>query len=341
MNKIYKQLITLVMVMIISFNSKTINFENQNKASYLFVPGLTSYETQLARYLPEFTGITGEKVSCTNGIHSVGENVSTCKFSEIKLKSTKHYFKNPLDLITSVFIGLRDRKFYTQVKKDTLELGYTLNSPAINFFNINLGQANDIEMLKNTYEEHIKKFPNQKIILYGTSRGAAAAFNFIAQYKPDEAIAAVFEGIYDNIDHLLEGTCGYFKGIAHSFIRVFTAYKLDGISPIKSINNFPKNIPVLIISSKKDGTVPFSCAKNMYKQLKIAGHDNVHFLKLKHSNHDTYSCQNNEDRKIYEEVIHAFYKHYELPYNPELAEKGAAKWSIILDKSKQSMDFAS
>lgn len=334
MNKIYKQLTSFVILITISFNSKAVDFENKNNASYIFVPGLTSYETQLARYLPEFTGITGEKISCSNGIHSVGENASTCKFSEIKLKNTKNYFKNPLDFITSFFIGLRDRKFPTQVKKDAHEIEYTLNSPAINFFNINLGQNNDIEMLKNTYQQHLEKFPNQQVVLYGTSRGAATVFNFMAKYKPAEVKAIVLEGIYDNVDHLLKETCGYFNGIAHSFIRLFTAYEANGISPIKSIKDFSKNIPVLIISSKKDEMVPFPCAKNMYKQLKIAGYDNVHFLKLKNSNHDSYSCHNDEDRKLYEEVIHAFYKHHKLPYDQELAEKGAAKWGRIFNKSK-------
>lgn len=332
MDKIYKQLITFVTLLTIDFNSKTVNFENQTGISYIFAPGLTSYETQLARYLPEFKSFTGEKVSCSKGIHAIGDSVTTCRFSEIKLKNTKSYFKNPLDFITSFFIGLRDRKFPTQVKKDAHEIEYTLNSPAINFFNINLGQNTDIEMLKNTYQQHLEKFPNQKVILYGTSRGAATVFNFMAKYRPAEVIAIVLEGIYDEVDHLLKETCGYFNGIAHSFIRLFTAYEANGISPIKSIKDFPKDIPILIISSKRDGTVPFPCAKNMYKQLKIAGHNNVHFLKLKNSSHDSYSFQNDKDRELYEQVIHTFYKHYNLPYDKELAEKGASKWSRILSK---------
>jgi len=100
---------------------------------------------------------------------------------------------------------------------------------------------------------------------------------------------------------------------------IFRRYKRDGISPIAILSQIP-DIPILIICSKEDKTVPFLSSVEIYKNLRALGHQHTHILIMDRGKHAR--MLHNVDGHIYQSVVHAFYKKYNLPYDPAIAMAG-------------------
>jgi len=308
----------------------TAQFTRQ-KASYLFAPGLTSYETQIARYIPEYTAITGEKISCKNGIHAINEPITICKFPEIKLQSTKNRFKNPVDWTISKLMILRNILCGVEITNTNPDAKYTINGHTAAISKINLAQEADIEALSKSYNKHITEYPDSDVTGFATSRGAATTFSAIAQNKLPLVKIVILEGIFDSIPHLLKHKFKLTYKMVRSIITKVTSYKNNGISPDQSVSTYPKDLPTLLVSSKKDEVVPHCCTKSLYRKLKDRG-CKVHFLVLENAGHSGYSTHNQQDKDLYEQVLHAFYKHYDQAHDPRLAELGSAAWQKILNQ---------
>lgn len=303
---------------------------NDHNTSYIFAPGLNAYETQLAKYTPKFTAITGEKVSSKIGIHVINQPVTICKFPEIKLQSTKKSFLNPIEWISSTIMKIRNSKFGIKITGVKPEDEHTIEGHASDITKINLAQEADINALTETYNKHITQYPDSDVSLFGTSRGAATTFDAIAKNKFPQVKTVVLEGIFDSIPHLLRHKFKLTYNVVKSIISKITSYKPNGICPYSCINEYPKDLPTLIISSKKDELVPYCCSKKLYNKLKKAGYSKVHFLVLENSSHSGYSCDDQKDKEMYESVLHAFYKHYNQAHDPELAKAGEPAWQKIL-----------
>lgn len=82
------------------------------------------------------------------------------------------------------------------------------------------------------------------------------------------------------------------------------------------------DIPLLLVTSLKDGLVPPQSTIGLYKRLIERDHKRVHLLVLKRSLHPTYMIDDLEDKTMYENVVHAFYKQYNLPHNSKKAALG-------------------
>lgn len=319
----------ILISLLLAHYSYSANF-NDHKTSYIFAPGLNAYETQLVKYIPKFTATTREEVSSKIGIHIINQPVTICKFPEIKLQSTKNSFLNPIDWITSTIMKIRNSKFSVKITGIKPECEHTIDAHASDITKINLAQEADINALIETYNKHIAQYPDTDITLFGTSRGAATTFSAIAKNKFPQVKTVVIEGIFDSIPHLLRHKFKLTYNVMKSIISKFTSYKPDGICPYACINEYPKDLPTLIISSKKDELVPYCCTKKLYNKLKKAGYSKVHFLILENSSHAGYSCDNQHDKELYETVLHAFYKHYNQAHDPELAKVGQAAWQMII-----------
>lgn len=100
-------------------------------------------------------------------------------------------------------------------------------------------------------------------------------------------------------------------------------YQPDGLSPLKSVAEFPEGIPVVFITSKIDKEVPYSNTEKIAQALADRGKNDIYLLKLERSSHPNYMFDDPEDHDCYEAFIHAVYKKYNLKYDFELVEKGA------------------
>jgi len=198
-----------------------------------------------------------------------------------------------------------------------------------------LGQEADIAVLKEKYEQI-----DDDIILFGVSRGAATASNFMAQNQPTKIKAAILESPFDHAETGIEGFidgCGFkncprIKKFFKKLFHKISSYDKNGLHPKDVVEKINKDIPIIFVCSKKDGLVPYQSTINLYKQLVKSGHKHTYLLVLDSGRHG-FSIWGPDGEK-YQNVIHAFYKKYGLPHNQDFAEKGQA----LFEKCQPSLD---
>jgi hypothetical protein len=311
-----------------------------NQASYIYAPGLIGSEILMGRYCPEYTAGTGEKVSWKVGGHVIGKPHTGVNFPDANLKKPTCFTLNPLTILTNNvrqdLFPIIERFFnekYGITVVDNPKSTETVANYTPNFAAANIGQKKDINVLRKKYKEHILKYPNTNIILYGDSRGAATSFNFIALHKPEQVKAAVLEGIFDTVPHcvkhfLYDDKSPEAEKCLHNLLSLIAwKYNKNGINPHKCAEFINDDIPLLFVTSLKDGLVPPQGTIGLYKRLKERGHKKIHLLVLKKSLHPAYMIDDPEDRKIYEAAVHAFYKQYNLPHNSSKAALGKTEFS--------------
>lgn len=316
---------------------------SQRPVSYLYAPGFQTTEAAMGRFCPSYTAVTGEKLTWKSGGHVIGQPHSAVVFSEIDLRKPTYFTFNPItafinslrrDLAPLAGRVLQDSLNFTVEDNPNSKLSVVNYS--FNFSKANLGQKADIRALEKTYKEHIKKYPEHEVILYGDSRGAATIFNFISLHKPEQVKAAVLEGIFDTIPHTVKHFLYTDKkpceeqrlyNMVQFFVR---SYRKDGHCPRTCADIISDDIPLLFVISLNDGLVAPQSAFYLYNCLRAKGHQKVHLLILKKSSHPMYMIGDPEDKKVYESTVHAFYKQYNLPYNSTLAELGRKSFQATL-----------
>lgn len=200
---------------------------------------------------------------------------------------------------------------------------------SVNLAQVNFGQGPDIACLQKTFKNHKERFENNsKLMLYGTSRGAACLFNACAlqEIPLDEVRGVILEGCFDDVHQvMMKGTLPVNTFLAriarHGFSLIYRGYDIQGPKPIDLVRYYPKNVPTLFITSEKDMLVPMHLTLNLFQALKNLGYENVYVLILKHSPHSEY-MRHSEDQERYQKGVHAFYQICGVPHDPELAQKG-------------------
>jgi hypothetical protein len=305
------------------------------QVSYLYAPGLMATEMAMGRYCPEFTAITGEKFTFKKGGHVIGQPHRAVIFPEIDLRKPTYFTFNP---ITWYINKIRDDLFplFFRIFRDTykFEVEENPNSPlsvinyTFNFGQANGGQKEDIKAIHTTYHDLLKQNPDVQIVVYGDSRGSAALFNFLAQHNPSNVKAAVLESVYDDMDHYIKHLFYTDKDektenrLHNIYSLLVGKFKRKGMSARKSAEIITDDTPKLLVGSLRDSLVAPQCVIYLYKRLIERGHKQVHLLMLKSSSHPGYMLDNQEDKEVYEAVVHAFYKHYNLPHNKQKAMLG-------------------
>jgi len=316
--------------------------------SYIYAPGITSTEVMMGRYCPSFTATTGEKITWRSGGQVIGQPHSAVVFPEIDLHKPHDSFT--LNPITAFFNGMRRdlsplvQRYFQDTYDFTVGDNPTSSKSVIDYTlklgRANVAQFNDIKALRKEYCRHIKKYPDTDIVLYGDSRGAATIFNFIAQYELVHVKAAVLEGCFDTIQHCIK----HFlysdkehraeKRLYKIFLHMMGNYNKKGPFPRDYAETIDDKIPLLLVTSLKDGVVPPQCSLYLYKRLKEYGHKKVHVLVLKNAGHSGYMLGGSVDKKTYEAVVHAFYQKYGLPYNSIKAAEG----KLVFEQTQPSHD---
>lgn len=263
-----------------------------------------------------------------------------CKNKQPKLET--YIVEKPKDENQPVTIyshGYMCNKYTAKVFHRTVESGNWWNSsayitgPLVSFnysdssnpLVTNLGQGDDIERLHQACKDY------KHVILVGTSRGAATIVNYLATHKPTNIIGVVLESPFDHIDTVAEYVLSNFriKNIKNtqSTIQSFWFRNVDsnGIQPIKVAHDIPKEIPILFICTKGDSIIHHTSTANLYNALHKAGHKKAHLLTCDHGAHGMIMWS--KDGKLFRNVVHAFFKHYNLPYNKTWAQQGLDKFT--------------
>ncbi len=186
-----------------------------------------------------------------------------------------------------------------------------------------LAQENEIQTLANEYE----KIKEKQIVLVGMSRGASTILNFLGTRSSSSIVAAVVESPFDSIVETLDTLCKI-AGVSwipmiirHTSPNLFFGkFDANGVFPIKVAHNIYKELPLIIIASLEDTLIPAANSASIYFKLRDCGHQHIYFLLLDKGAHA--HLLENDDAPLYFNVVHAFYKKYNLPHNQTFAAQG-------------------
>lgn len=312
----------------------------QRQASYLYAPGLMATEMAMGRYCPQFTAITGEQFTFKKGGHVIGQPHTAVIFPEIDLRKPGYFTLNPItayiNSIRQDLFPLISRLFQQSYDFDVIEnpdSTLSVMNYSINFGQANAAQTKDIKAIHKTYHEHCATYPDTDVVLFGDSRGATALFNFLAEYRHLRIKAAILESAYDSMDHYIKHLICLDKEQCaadriHSLFGLLAgSYKKNGPTARKYAEIITDEVPLLLVASLKDSLVNPHCVFYLYNRLRERGFTNVHVLVLKYSSHPCYMLDNADDKQLYENVVHAFYKQYDLPHNAAKARAGKAAFA--------------
>ena len=222
-------------------------------------------------------------------------------------------------------------KTYKIGKKTYHNTRYLINRPFITFnypdayegfLHINrketsFAQDNEIYRLKLAFEKTVqyakkKGTDKKKIVIFGLSRGASVALNFMALYNPPEVKALVLESPFDAVSTIIDNQRKqlHLEWLSHDtgeyiMESIFRRYDRNGIRPIDMVSSIRKDLPVLIICSKEDSFTPWHSSMQLYQKFKEFGHSSVHLFVVDHGKHSR--ILGDQDGNTYQKIVHTFY----------------------------------
>ncbi len=334
-------------VILLSSENTWVNPKQKNVRT-VFYQGMFSSQTQGAKYTGShgFIATTGEQVINQEGLDVIQHLYVKPEIDEIIPASTKPFRFSDISLHPKViFYGLCSRfahvaSRYAHRSYGTLIEGepagnQTIAAHAIDLSKINVAQQGDLENHRRRFESCRKEFPEDDVITYGVSRGAATTFQSLAlsNKENNRDLAAIklciLEGCFDSVPNIMKKRYPrlFNSPLIENFLMALaswvTSFKKDGPAPIKIVDYFPQHIPVAFITSKKDKEVPAESTRNLAQALARAGHQHVYLLELKNSSHPRYMFDDASDTQLYKHFIHALYAHSNLPHIQSYALKGA------------------
>lgn len=289
----------------------------QRKINTLFTNGILTTQTQHTKYIRgRIKTNTKEWMECEGRNHLKPINVLINPYignemKDVDTESFLHFnsYFHPISVISNFILRFSDWYFGIKVYDKDKQHEKTIKNFAIKISEMSLGQEPDLEAHQEKYQRWKKDNPNNRLILFGVSRGAATTF--IAASKCPEVELVFLEGCFYSIDDVISRSpLKPAASFLSSGLSLFTNYKSNGPSPHKSINDFPPGIPAIFITSEKDYVVPWTSTKRLADELNARGKNDVYFLKLKKSSHPSYMFDDAEDNKRYESFVHAIYKRY-------------------------------
>jgi hypothetical protein len=313
----------------------------------IYYQGVNASQAQVSKYTGSrgFVATTGEHIVCKQGFDVIENPFIGKELDEVSPKKIlngshsriKNFFHHPVRVIEQCINNSCENKvFGITVQGSPAHRPTTLDAHSIDFNATSLGQNGDIAEHKTRYDLCITQYPDSYIILYGVSRGAATTFNACAsnQYDMNRIKLIVLEGCFDSVAGAVHDSplfWGWDK-LEKTFLKTLawmTKFKEDGIAPIKLVDAFPENVPVLFVASKCDAIVPLSSTQRLVNALYLKGKNPIYSLVLQHSSHPKYMIDNKEDTENYRDCLHALYKHLDLPYIAEYAESGQKKGLLL------------
>ena len=206
-----------------------------------------------------------------------------------------------------------------------------------------LGQFTDIKNVKQYHADFISTLStNTKMIYFGVSRGAATTFSALAQIKPTthqaicilEAPPSSLSGVFKKLGSDYFGSRGFGKWIYQNFAPLFLGKQHQTKRELQArghVDEFPLTMPLMIVSSKKDKTVPHEntirLAARVAESRRKAKQDKqevapIYFLQLDNVDHNEYATSKTEDSIRYRNAVHAMYQKHGFPCNQSYANDG-------------------
>lgn len=186
---------------------------------------------------------------------------------------------------------------------------YALAWPWVNF-----AQAHDIQHflapIRAVWNDPIIK--ERRIVLAGSSRGAATVLGAVVHMTPEEHKRIAFvllEGIFDSVPNICTARYGRHLGRFIPWaLSWLTRYDPQYLSPLELAQQFPVNIPVVFVTSLVDCHVPTEhslAVRNVVSESRkdVPDAANVYTLLLKSSHHSFYVNDHLEDQAAYRKLM--------------------------------------
>jgi len=170
-------------------------------------------------------------------------------------------------------------------------------------------------MVRETMDK--KKLDGQ-IVIVANSRGAVTALNLLGRYPKKNFYikALVLESPVDTIEAMKE-----FKSILSPGYWSNVFFSTDVVTnPINLVEHIDKELPILLVHSRDNQVISIDSARALYKALRTSGHEHVYLFELDFAQDGDYQTSLNSE--VYQAVVHAFYKRYNIPHDPVLAAGG-------------------
>lgn len=315
----------------------------------IYYQGMNNSQTQASKYTGRrgfISPTTNEHIICSKSIDIVKEPRLEPDIDEIVPAPVSRKWKDlvlqPRALVANLWQlsheSIARISHYLNgiqvVRNEKSSVTQTMAAHSLLLSKINIAQEGDLANHAKKVEAFNKKFPQAKSIFMGVSRGAGTTFQAAVRYNKENkeylngVQLIVLEGCFDSVLHaaairypwLFKYETVFNK--VEQVLRKVIAFKKDGPSPIKEVQNYPKDIPVVFITSSIDTAVPARCTKTLVKELVKSGHEQVYLLELKNSRHPCYMSDDEKDLTNYQNFMHAIYKKYNLPHIPEYAQAG-------------------
>ena len=156
--------------------------------------------------------------------------------------------------------------------------------------------------------------PHHRLVLFGTSRGAATTFVSVAISAPHERrrlALVVLEAPFDSVENALKYRYGEDWGkLAFDVVRRLTNYSATFLSPARAAWRFPLDVPVAFITSRADSVVHHNQTAYLMDILRVRGHPNMHHLQLESSAHTHMPLGDGEDQHRYVRFMEEMYERY-------------------------------
>ena len=220
-----------------------------------------------------------------------------------------------------IYPKVESMKDLFKLREHIKTISYRINRSQTSF-----AQENEIQALDQAQAE----IGTPRVII-GGSRGTSTIVTWLAtanKERTQSVKAIVLESPFGSMDDIVRNILGESlykypraRSLAHNLIRfIFSQYKKRGISPISVAANVPKDVPILIVCSKEECSVPAWSSEKLADALRESGHTMIHCVTLERGIHGKLIKGPDGDK--YRNAVHAFYKKYDLDHNSEWAELG-------------------
>jgi len=182
----------------------------------------------------------------------------------------------------------------------------------------------------------------KKLVLFGTSRGAATTFTSVAistEQDRRHLSLVVLEAPFDSLEKVLEYQYGVdVGGFFLTLVKQHTNFSETFESPARVAWRFPLTVPVIFVTSLADIVVHRNQTQRLIDILKTRKHPALHHLQLNHSDHSAMSLGQGPDQLTYVQYMADMYDRYVLPSSttttpetkPQSCESTAADIDALL-----------
>ena len=169
---------------------------------------------------------------------------------------------------------------------------------------MDIAGVTDVAQHQHAVRDCVSKMqPEQKLVLYGTSRGASTTIVSVATMPPElqaKISLVILEAPFDKIESV---TYRYERWC----LSTFALYDPKQMSPLDAVKFFPLSIPVGFITSNNDTKVPRCHTEKLINELRRRKHPHVYHLNLNDASHCGMPMSSLTDQWDYKTFVEELY----------------------------------